>query len=39
LIHTLLDLYEVGHEAWRQKRSLFNPEYSPGQRYCDTLEP
>ena len=39
LIHTLLDLYGVGHEAWRPERSLFNAQYKSGQRFCDTLEP
>jgi heptose-I-phosphate ethanolaminephosphotransferase len=39
LIHTLLDLYGVGHEAWRPERSLFSAQYTSGQRFCDTLEP
>jgi heptose-I-phosphate ethanolaminephosphotransferase len=39
LIHTLLDLYGVGHAAWRKERSMLSPLFSPGPRYCDTLTP
>ena len=39
MIHTLLDLYGVGHRAFQPDRSLFSDGYRPYARFCDTLQP